>query len=167
MDITLPSTYPTIDKPIYQIKSNWLNLTQLDQLCTKLDEIWNENYNMPVIFTWIEWLQNSLIEHLDIFEEPNKLFITPLESNKPEILNKKIVSLFVSVDDLIFQFLRHNFIEESKQFCKSNQNCLICFDEKIGSEFYRLNDCKHHFCADCLTAMCQIHVKEGTIQLLK
>lgn len=44
---------------------------------------------------------------------------------------------------------------------------MICFDEKMGREFYRLNECKHHFCSDCLTSMCQMHVKEGTIQLLK
>ncbi len=155
--------------PSYQIKSNWLNLSQLKQICDKLDEIWLQNYNMIVLFTWIDFLQNNLIEFLDLFEEPNNLFITPLDSNQLDlsIISSNAISLFISVDDLIFQFLRHNFIQETKLFRNSNQNCMVCFDEKIGSEFYRLNDCKHHFCVDCLTSMCQIHVKEGTIQLLK
>ena len=123
-----------------------------------------------MLFTWIDWIQNSLVEYLDIFHEPNKIFITPLDSERNEPTNQNntnAISLFVSVDDLLFQFLRHNHVEELKQFRIQIQNCMVCFDEKAGSEFFRLNDCKHHFCADCLTSMCQIHVKEGTIQLLK
>jgi E3 ubiquitin-protein ligase RNF14 len=44
---------------------------------------------------------------------------------------------------------------------------MICYDEKLGSEFFRLDECKHHFCVACMTDMCQMHVKEGTVQLLK
>lgn len=168
MDATLPCSYPSLNMPIYQVKSNWLNLQQLDRISNKLEEIWKENYNMPVLFTWIEWLQNELLEYLDIFEL-NRAFITPIDTQQQagEIRNKNIVSLYIGIDDLIYQLLRHNHVEESKHFRRTNQNCMICFDEKLGSEFYRLNECKHHFCAECLTNMCQIHVKEGTIQLLK
>ena len=68
---------------------------------------------------------------------------------------------------MIYEFLRHNFIEDNKDFNNSLQACQVCFDEKLGKDFFRLNDCNHFFCHDCLSSMCQMHVKEGTIQLLK
>ena len=51
IDITLPCAYPSESKPIYQLKCSWLNMAQLNQVCSKLDEIWNENYNMPGMCT--------------------------------------------------------------------------------------------------------------------
>ncbi len=50
MDVTLPCTYPSDSKPIYQIKCIWLNMSQMNQVCTKLDEIWDDNYKMPGIY---------------------------------------------------------------------------------------------------------------------
>ena len=62
---------------------------------------------------------------------------------------------------------RYNLIEELKEFQQSPQNCMICFDEKMGREFIRLDKCKHHYCHECMRSMCEMHVREGTIQLLK
>ena len=47
MDVTLPCAYPSNSKPVYQLKCSWLNMSQLKQVCAKLDEIWNENFKMP------------------------------------------------------------------------------------------------------------------------
>lgn len=54
-----------------------------------------------------------------------------------------------------------------KEFQQSMHNCMVCFDEKMGREFIRLDACGHHFCEACMRDMCEMHVREGTIQLLK
>jgi hypothetical protein len=77
-----------------------------------LDTIWRENANMSVIFTWAEWLSSELVESLDLIVSPNTVVITPLsiekfQRNSPSEIDKRAVSLFIDVDDLIFRFLRY------------------------------------------------------------
>ena len=68
LNVVLPDAYPSEVKPHYIISSIWLNEQQLYSLSLKLDEIWNENFNMPVLYTWCEWLQYNLINHLDLLQ---------------------------------------------------------------------------------------------------
>ena len=42
------------------------------------DEIWKENFQTPILFTWIDWLKNNTINFLDIIENPNKIILTCL-----------------------------------------------------------------------------------------
>lgn len=169
LDISLPSSYPSEKAPIFKLNCEWLSVSQLSQLCKQLDEIWKENEDMPILFTWVEWLSSNLVEFLDIFTEPSTIIVTPIpmQANNEENEDHRAVSMFIDTDNLIYLFLHHNYIEEAKLFRESTQECLICFDEKYGCDFFRLNKCKHHFCAECMTDMCKMHVKEGTIQLLK
>ena len=51
---------------------------QLSKLCKQLDNVWNDNAGMSIIYTWIEWLQYNLLKYLDIYEETNKVIVTPL-----------------------------------------------------------------------------------------
>lgn len=161
LELTLPDTYPSESSPFFQLSSIWLNETQLTSLSIKLDEIWNENLNMPVLFTWFEWIKENLIEYLDLFKQPDILILSPVKSE-----TKRVKCLFENSEHFLYEFLRNNYLEELKEFKSSVQTCLICFEEKLGKYFYRL-DCKHTFCADCLKSMCQMHVKDGTINLLK
>jgi hypothetical protein len=181
MSITLPESYPSENEPIYTLQSIWLNKFQLNKLCAKLDEIWKENFNLPVLFTWFESIKTNLVEYLELFEqENNKLICMPLkldidfEEGEIELLKTSTQNnetrahcTFNDSDSFIYEFLRHNYIEELREFNSSMQTCMICFDEKLGTEFFRLNECKHIFCVECMISMCQMHVKEGTIQLLK
>jgi E3 ubiquitin-protein ligase RNF14 len=171
LNVHLPDNYPSEAEPNYTISSLWLNKLQLNQVCAKLDSLWNENATMPILFTWFEWIKTELVEFLDLIEEDSKLVCTPLSEDLFEFESEKsatrAVCLFQDSENFIYEFLRYNYIEEMRAFKNSTQTCLICFDEKLGGEFYRLSDCKHHFCAVCLGSMCQMHVKEGTIQLLK
>lgn len=170
LNVSLPETYPSDTMPNYTLSCVWLSKSQLRQLCAKLDEIWRENEHMSILYTWIDWLQSNLISHLDIFETPNKIIITPLNDffdDESSSNDKRAVSTYANSDDLIYQFLRYNYVEELKEFRNNMQSCLICFEEKLGAEFFRLSKCKHHFCSDCMSSMCQMHVKEGTIQLIQ
>ena len=95
---------------------------------------------------------------------PDKTPETPDFSGLTSSDCKNILHIYISG---FKQTNRYNYVEEVKSFRKSAHTCLICFEEKMGSEFYRLNECRHHFCVDCMTDMCRIHAKEGTIQLLQ
>lgn len=166
--VSLPPAYPSEAKPNFRLSCVWLSKSQLVQLCHKLDEIWSENKSSGVVYYWIDWLQTELVNHLDIFEKPNKIILTPL--NNFDLENNddsRVECTFKDSENLIYIFLTHNFVEDMKSFNSSMQNCMICFDEKLGQNFYRLSNCKHHFCVECMSSMVQMHVKEGTIQLLK
>lgn len=174
LTITLPEGYPSQSEPQYTLTSMWMNKFQLNRICAKLDDIWKESIGEPILFSWFEWLKQSVVEYLELIEDDGDVLIcTPLndedlfETDNQCQSKSRAVCSFQDSEQFIYEFLRHNYLEELKLFNTSLQTCLICFDEKLGNEFYRLSGCKHHFCADCLTSMCQMHVKEGTIQLLK
>jgi hypothetical protein len=112
LSVTLPPLYPTEESPHFKISSNWLQKSQLTKLCQKLDEIWKNNLNMPVLYTWLEWLENNLIEYLDILEEPNKIVLTKCfnQNDNSEEEDERAFSSFIDDNDLIFQFLRFNLL---------------------------------------------------------
>jgi hypothetical protein len=114
LNILLPDSYPSETKPYYMISSEILNESQLNSLSTKLDEIWNENFNMPVLYTWFEWLQQNIVNHLDLFEAPNKIILTPMgldQYDKGEVCNQvinheRINCLFEDPQVMFFSILR-------------------------------------------------------------
>ena len=108
LDMSLPCSYPSEKGPNFKIAASWLNTSQLARLCEKLDEIWLANYNMPVIYTWLEWLESNCLDVLDLYEEEDtKLILNPIEIN-PSKANRddRAVSLYKSIDDLIYEILR-------------------------------------------------------------
>ena len=110
LDVVLPVDYPAHKAPKYTMSCVWLSKSQLLQACDKLDEMWSENLNMPILYTWIDWMQSKLIGFLDIFEKPNSLVLTPLNNFDLDTDDKKAderaVSTYVDSDNLIYEFLR-------------------------------------------------------------
>lgn len=108
--MSLPCTYPSETAPTFTLSCDWLNESQLAELCLELDKIWQDNANMPVIFTWSEWLSANLVEFLDMAVEPATVIITPLACLKfnkgAGIKDERAISLFSNADDLIYKFLR-------------------------------------------------------------
>ncbi len=117
LNIFLPDSYPSETKPHYIISSEILNETQLHSLSIKLDEIWKENSNMSVLYTWFDWLQHNLVTYLDIFEAPNKIILTPLGldfNNQSDECNQiinydRINCLFEDPQEMFFSILRYGF----------------------------------------------------------
>ena len=107
LEVTLPVTYPSQFSPLFHVSCVWLSNEQLSRICLKLDEIWNENCNMCVLFTWLDWLQTNLLEYLELFEQPDKVILTPINIYSDDLIDKRAECLFISLDDLIFQFLRY------------------------------------------------------------
>ena len=53
------------------------------------------------------------------------------------------------------------------EFCQTNHECHVCYDEKPGIQFFRMSDCEHKFCHDCMAAFCELHVTDGTVEELR
>lgn len=107
LDITLPDSYPSESKPLFTIASEWLSRSQLSQLSLKLNQLWEENVGMPILFTWCEWVKTGLVEYLELFEPPNLIHLTPLNVDEVDLGNDlAIQSLFESGEDLILKLLR-------------------------------------------------------------
>lgn len=118
MDVILPCSYPSENKPIYQIRSNWLNLHQLDLLSNKLEEIWNDNCNTPILNKWIVWLENNFVKYLEI-SESDTLLITPLDIAPFKIKNKNILSMFFNSEKFMFDFVLDYHFKRNKNNSRS------------------------------------------------
>ena len=108
LNLILYPKYPSEEPPHFSIASSWLSLSQLEELCVQLDNIWLENKNTAVIFTFVEWLKSNTISHLGIFREPNKLIITPYTNlvYRNKIYESRITSEFQDIQNCIYNLLK-------------------------------------------------------------
>ncbi len=59
LHITMSRRYPSHSAPQFSLSSVWLDAAQLSAVCSKLDALWSEMHGMPIVFTWMDWLQNN------------------------------------------------------------------------------------------------------------
>ena len=59
--VVLPPEYPSSAPPIFTLSSSWLNGDQLTALCLQLDMLWQECPSMPILNTWIDWLEHNTL----------------------------------------------------------------------------------------------------------
>jgi E3 ubiquitin-protein ligase RNF14 len=62
----LPYDYPSSSPPLFALSCIWLSLSQLRRLCFKLDDIWEENRGEVIFFHWTNFLQNNVLDFLEI-----------------------------------------------------------------------------------------------------
>ncbi|XP_063417872.1 E3 ubiquitin-protein ligase RNF14-like isoform X1 [Mytilus trossulus] len=161
LTVVLTPGYPSCEPPIFTLSSSWLNGDQLTSLCIQLDKLWNECPSMPILFSWIDWLEHNTFDYLGISD---KVFVQQCVTD--DDIDTRAVPDCDNIDDTVNEMLRHNMQEEMTEFLRYDQECGICFCEKSGRDFDRLLPCKHHFCRECMAEHCSIHVKEGTVQHL-
>ncbi|CAH1793750.1 unnamed protein product [Owenia fusiformis] len=166
LQVTLPQGYPNDAAPIFTLSCLWLDSSQLTVLCQQLDRLWEGLATMPIIYTWIDWLEHSALEFLALTES---VILTPyLDADSAWMGNRDPRALpeCVDLDVSLNAMLQHHMQRDRQEFLKNNHECGICFDEKPGREFFRISDCHHHFCRECMTDYCNLHVGEGTVQQL-
>ena len=83
---------------------------------------------------------------------------TALPQLKSEIVRQASVDLI--------SLVQYSLEREMREFIKAVHECCICFCSKTGEHFVRLNQCRHHFCKDCITTYCIERVREGTVDSL-
>ncbi|AES95805.1 putative transcription factor C2H2 family [Medicago truncatula] len=157
----LPKSYPSHQPPIFTISVKWLESAKILSLCSKLDSIWTEQQGQEVIYSWVEWLQNSSLSHLGFDEE---IRLGPYGWNR--VADARVVSGIGCIDADIPFLQSYNNERRHQNFLKELHECCVCYSEYPGTEFVRL-PCKHFFCRKCLQTFTQIHVKEGNVSNLQ
>uniref|UniRef100_A0A2C9LBI4 RWD domain-containing protein n=1 Tax=Biomphalaria glabrata TaxID=6526 RepID=A0A2C9LBI4_BIOGL len=59
--VTFPASYPSKDAPHFDLQCPWLSKTQIACIGQVLEMLWAEGSQMPIIYTWVNWLENNLI----------------------------------------------------------------------------------------------------------
>ncbi|CAM9440821.1 E3 ubiquitin-protein ligase RNF14 isoform X1 [Lampetra fluviatilis] len=66
MNFELPSDYPSTSPPQFTISCKWLSREQLSWLCHTMDELWQENRGMEILYTWSQFLKEDTLDFLRI-----------------------------------------------------------------------------------------------------
>ena len=96
----------------------------------------------------------------------NEIQLNSLKYSFPSV-DKRIIREQNSIDRVVPMVIQYDKDMEEVRFLESELLCEVCYDSKKGSEFYRMYDCPHLYCKDCLNGYCHMHVKDGTVQNLK
>ncbi|ELT95569.1 hypothetical protein CAPTEDRAFT_228754 [Capitella teleta] len=164
LQVTLPWDYPSASPPVFTLSSLWLGSKALSSICQQLDKLWENG--MPVLYAWYAWLQNESMAFLGIQDEL-KLMTLDEEKDLQVCRDFRALPEFNDLQRDLTSLVRFDYEKRRRVFCQSMHTCGICFDEKLGSEFFLISECQHHFCRDCLTSYCQMHVRDGTVTQLR
>nr|XP_018904544.1 PREDICTED: E3 ubiquitin-protein ligase RNF14-like [Bemisia tabaci]XP_018904545.1 PREDICTED: E3 ubiquitin-protein ligase RNF14-like [Bemisia tabaci]XP_018904546.1 PREDICTED: E3 ubiquitin-protein ligase RNF14-like [Bemisia tabaci] len=77
VDFTLPLRYPSESPPDYTISCLWLTPKMLSELCLKLDELWHENKGSEILFIWVDFIKENIIQ---LFSVDNSITIDDLST---------------------------------------------------------------------------------------
>lgn len=165
LHLTLPHTYPSHSAPLFSLSCLWLDAMELGALCHQLDELYKTNKGLPLIYTWMDWLQTDTLSCL--CREESVLLI-PFEAVEEDahLRDPRALPECSSLQNDLVAILWHDHEQDYLHFAQSNHVCGICFEEKSGRDFFRIEGCQHGFCRDCLSAFCEMHVSDGTVQQL-
>ena len=170
LTFTFPPLYPTECPPEISLACLWLSRTQLQELKERLLKLWTETPNLPIVFTWADWLQNYAYEYLGlgshlVLKESESETITHLQAD--EAINSQSFSqskgFNTKLEIAVLTIFEYDLEMQRQTFRQSTHLCEICFDERDGTEFHYLDECRHFFCTECLKAHCQLHVDGGTV----
>ena len=154
----LPDSYPELQPPELSISCLWLSQHQVRELCKKLLSLWDEAPDQPVVFTWADWLQNNLFDHLNLGPH---LLLRQRDDECLEGAGSTVDS--VSLQTALLAIFENDLAMQQEAFMQSRHLCEVCFDEKNAEAFVYFEECRHFFCAECMTAHCQMHVDGGSV----
>ncbi|XP_061818535.1 E3 ubiquitin-protein ligase RNF14 [Nerophis lumbriciformis] len=66
LNFELPVDYPSTHPPVFTLSSKWMTRGQVSSLCRHLDQLWEENRGCVVLFTWIQFLSEEVLDFLSI-----------------------------------------------------------------------------------------------------
>ncbi|XP_047119950.1 E3 ubiquitin-protein ligase RNF14-like isoform X1 [Schistocerca piceifrons] len=61
---SLPPDYPSTNPPDFTLSCKWLRKIEISKLCRKLDDIWEENKGMEILFLWTQFLKEEALKFL-------------------------------------------------------------------------------------------------------
>ncbi|KAM3600698.1 uncharacterized protein V6R79_000967 [Siganus canaliculatus] len=66
LNFEFPAEYPSTSPPVFTLSSKWMTRAQMSCLCSRLDELWEDNQGCVILFTWIQFLKEETIDFLNI-----------------------------------------------------------------------------------------------------
>lgn len=63
---TLPANYPSESQPLFMVNCVWLSHERLTSICRKLDDLWDKNFGCEILFLWVSFLKDDLLQFLSI-----------------------------------------------------------------------------------------------------
>jgi E3 ubiquitin-protein ligase RNF14 len=149
LQIDLPEGYPSEKPPGFQISTNppWLSGTHTKRLVEHGKTLWEELGRNPVVFDFVDYLQQSAETLFDI---PN------LEKENMKFSR-----------DLKISLLDFDSRAKREAFERSTFECGVCLDVKKGSACHRLLLCSHVFCVACLQDFLNSCITEGDVDNVK
>ncbi|KAL3864204.1 hypothetical protein ACJMK2_005908 [Sinanodonta woodiana] len=159
LHLTLPSSYPSTDPPIFALYCPWLSSRQLATLCHELDCLWEEGGGMPILYTWIDWLQEKTLSCLGI---EHSLCIS-VDTFDEDVDDPRVHIESLDINEIITMLLRYDRHQRNQAFQKTIHECGVCLEKYLGSHFYTIPHCNHQICHECMKACCELHVREGTV----
>ena len=58
-------SYPKCSKPDFTLIADWLPKELTKAIAVKLDEVWNENLNQPIVFLWLDAIKETVLSWLE------------------------------------------------------------------------------------------------------
>ena len=113
---------------------------------------------MVILFTWINFLQNDLLDFLDLH--------SPLDLSSV-VDEKKPLSRSTSVDTqskLLPALLDFDAKEVEVVFNRTLFECEVCFMEKVGKVCLKFIGCDHVYCKECMKRYFEVLIKEGNVK---
>ncbi|XP_062609158.1 E3 ubiquitin-protein ligase RNF14-like [Saccostrea cucullata] len=161
LDFQLSPDYPSDGPPQFSLSCKWLNRKQLSSLCSKLDELWQENKGSVVLFTWTSFLLDDSFSFLGL---ENPLIISSDTSRRDSRLDARAIQDIASYDRLLPVILEYNKQALQLEFDKSFFSCQVCFGEKLGSQCIKFMDCGHVFCKTCMREYFTVQISDGNVK---
>ena len=134
---------------------------KIKKLCSKLDDLWLQNANTCVLFTWISFLNDEIFDYLKISN--NELIIddepspTSDTQDEPRAIKQPCSSILLKnydKDECEIKFLNEYF------------TCNVCFNEMRGLDCMKFNKCEHVFCKECMKVYFKTQIADGNVKSL-
>ncbi|KAI6351305.1 hypothetical protein MCOR25_010013 [Pyricularia grisea] len=146
--ISLPPKYPAQQPPKVELTSNppWIPSTRIDQLVADCARLWKELDHDPVLFTYIDHIQQLAETAFDVADDRGVLTAEP---------------------QYRIAILDYDMSAKRAAFDRETFDCGICLDPKKGSACHRMLDCGHVFCIGCLQDFYNNAIQEGDISSVR
>uniref|UniRef100_A0A4W5RPZ8 RBR-type E3 ubiquitin transferase n=1 Tax=Hucho hucho TaxID=62062 RepID=A0A4W5RPZ8_9TELE len=187
LNFDLPLDYPSTSSPKFILSCKWLSHSQLSAVCKHLDEIWEDTVGSVVLFYWVQFLRDDLLDFLNI-RPPLEIPVndqgqaTPstegsetgdsqgaIEGSVVETSDEAAVSLdpralsMLATDiDLLVHLLDYDERQRLRVFEGQAYDCGICFMSKLGCSQYR--ECGHIYCNECMSEYFTVQIRDGNVR---
>lgn len=138
----LPSSYPNAAAPVVNLDTSWLPNEVARQLEMEISSTWEKYDRTQVMYTYVSYLEELAEQAFGVD------------------------NLEVS-DDVLKHLLAYNKEAIWQVFQQGTYECGICLDPKKGSLCYRMEDCEHVFCIECLQGYFNNAILAGNIHSVK